>query len=1078
MARRIIRIMRSSGQYCQEKRLAELLLFGMHPNLELNTTNKFNLTKIYMTTLLPVNRILQALLLPLFLIGSLVNAQSQTVSGIVSSFGDNKPLQGVSVQVKGKTNGTATDVKGHYILRNISASDSIFFSFIGFQSKTVAVNNSTEISTSLQMEASSLDQVVVVGYGTQKKSDLTGSIARVDAKIFQNQSVTQLTDMLAGTVAGFISNQSTSAAGGGSMQIRGQKSLNASNDPMIVVDGAIYNGSITDINPMDIETIDILKDASSAAVYGARAANGVIIITTTKGKTGKYVINFSTKIGMTEAAHDFKPFDAKGYLDYRRDVLRGWGTGLPDYYFFNPNDLPQGVTLDQWRKASNNPQSDNTLEWLGRLRFFPTEIKNYVAGKSVDWYDKVMQKGIRQSYDLSLSGGSDKFTYFWSGGYDNNEGIIAGDQWSTVRTRLNFDFKLTNWLNIGMNSSFSTRNEGGVVADLAGMYSSSPYGSEYDSTGKLNWYPGDYTGQRNPLINNKGQSRSNRTNSLFSNLYTKVRLPFGLDYQLSFQPHYQFAHDYNFWPSATTIIGGSTHQNGYGTREESRQYEWIIDNILHWKKKFGPHNLDLTLLYSGEAHQDWYSLLTNENFKPNQNLGFDALQFGTNPSLTNNDTKTTGAASMARMNYSLLDKYLLTLSIRRDSYSAFGQKHPSANFPAAAFAWKISEEKFFKIDWINQMKLRLSWGSNGNRSIGAYSSLAQVVPNLYYNGSAVVVGVSNNSLANPDLAWERTASVNMGLDFGLLKNRLSGTAEFYNMTTTNLLMTRILPSITGFNSITTNLGAVKNKGFELTLNSVNIRTHDFNWNSSVVFSMNRNKIKNLFGDYKDVVVNGQTIKQEVPDYTNGWFPGQAIDVVWNYKTTGIWQVKEAAQAAVYRMVPGDIKSLDVNKDGTYQALDDKMFIGYSQPRYRLGLRNDFTLYKNLTLSFFIRADLGQIGAMPEALHNGSEGYDRININALPYWTPDNPTNDFPRLLTNINSYGGGIMFYKPRSFVRIQDLSVSYNLLSLKRLHLTTARVFASVRNLYTFDKWPGWDPESGNLPMPKTFTVGLNFSF
>ncbi len=1032
------------------------------------------------STILPNSRPLRTVIICMFFIASVIYAQSQVISGVVSSATDNQVLSGVSVQVKGNSNGTTTDAKGHYILRNISSTDSLFFSYIGFESHSVLVNNRTEINITLQVEVSSLDQMVVVGYGTQKKSDLTGAIARVDAKTFQNQSMTQFTDMLSGTVAGFISNQSTTASGGGTMQIRGQKSLNASNDPMIVVDGAIFNGSVNDINPMDIETLDILKDASSAAVYGARAANGVIIISTTKGKSGKYAVNFSTKIGMTEAAHDFKPFDAKGYLNYRRDVLRGWGTNLPDYYFFSPDQLPSGVTLEQWRKASNNPQADNTLEWLGRLRFFPTEIKNFLGGKSVNWYDQVMQKGIRQSYDLSLSGGSDKFTYFWSGGYDNNEGIIKGDQFSTVRTRLNFDFKPTKWLNIGMNTSFSTRNEGAVIADLGGMYSTSPYGSQYDSTGNVNWYPGDYTGGRNPLINYKGQNRSNRTSSLFTNLYVKARLPFGIDYQLSFQPHFQFAHDYNFWPSQTTIIGGSTHQNGYGKREEWRQYEWLMDNILHWKKKSGAHDFDLTLLYSAEEHLDWYTLLTNEQFRPNQNLGFNALQFGTNPSMTNNDMKTTGNAIMARWNYSLMDKYLLTLSVRRDGYSAFGQKHPTATFPAAAVAWKISDEEFFKINWISQMKLRLSWGSNGNRSIGAYSSLAQVVPNLYYNGTSVVVGVTNNSLANPDLAWERTESVNIGLDFGLFDNRITGSAEYYNMTTTDLLMTRVLPAITGFNSITTNLGAVKNKGFELNLNSVNINNPTLKWNSGVIFSMNRNQIKKLFGDYKDVQVNGQTIQQEVADYTNGWFPGEAIDVVWNYKTLGIWQVKEANQAAVYRMVPGDIKALDVNKDGTFQALDDKMFIGYTQPRYRIGLRNDFTFFRNLNLSFFIRGDLGHIGAMPEALHNGSEVYDRININDIPYWMPDNPINDYPRLLTNINSYGGGIMLYKPRSFVRIQDVTFSYNLIptAVKRLKLSNARVFASIRNLYTFDKWPGWDPESGNLPMPKTYTIGLNFSF
>ncbi|MDB5261709.1 MAG: SusC/RagA family TonB-linked outer membrane protein [Adhaeribacter sp.] len=1002
----------------------------------------------------------------------------QVITGRITDGDTKEPLPGVNIMIKGTSTGTATDANGNYSLEAVGSEAVLVVSFVGYLKKEIPIKNQTIIHVSLMPDLAQLNEVVVIGYGTAKKSDLTGSVARLDAETFKTQPLTQVTDMLTGTVAGFSGNQNTSAAGGSSMEIRGPNSLNAASDPMIVLDNAIYNGSISDINPSDIATIDILKDASSAAVYGARAASGVIIITTKKGASGQTTVNFSTKIGVTQAANAFKSFDGEGYLDYRRDVLRAMVPGNPGYYFHNPNALPAGVTLDQWRRASNNPEPDNTLEWLSRLRFFPTEIENYQAGKTVDWYDKVMQSGFRQNYDVSVAGGTDKVKYYWSGGYDNNQGVIVGDKFSAFRTRLNVDFDVSKWLTLGINSQFADRDQSVVQADLIGMLRTSPYGSEYNKNGNLNWWPGDYPGGENPLINYYGQDRLKRDYSLFASIYARLKLPFGFDYKLSVQPRYQFGKDYNYW-SSKTIIGGSTHSQGYGTRNETSGYERIIDNLLHWNKELGIHNFDLTLLYSSEQNRTFYTQLTNETFVPNQNLGYNALQFGSNPSLNNNDTEITGDAVMARLNYGLLNKYLFTASVRRDGYSAFGQKNPRATFPAAAFAWQVSEEDFFQVPVINRLKVRLSWGVNGNRQIGAYSALAQLNSNMYYDGTNVQVGVYNNTLANPNLVWEKTKSVNLGVDMGLFNNRLDISLDYYDMTTTDLLMNRLLPQITGFTSITSNLGELGNKGFELTMNTVNVNQPKFSWRSHLVFSLNRNKIKKLFGDYEAVTIDGKTVRREVPDYSNEWFPGQAIDRVWNYELLGIWQLDEAANAAEYRMKPGDFKALDVDGSRAYEALTDKKFIGYEQPRYRFGVRNDFNFLKNFSASIFVRADLGHIGALPEALHQGSETYDRRNTWALPYWSPDNPTNDYARLIVNENAYGGGIRIYKSRSFVRIQDLSLSYALPSdiAPLLKLNNLRIFGSVRNLYSFDKWPAWDPESGDTPMPRTLTFGLDFS-
>ncbi|SDG92384.1 TonB-linked outer membrane protein, SusC/RagA family [Dyadobacter soli] len=1004
------------------------------------------------------------------------------VTGVISDSLSKQGLPGVTVVVKGTQRGTTTDADGRYSVQ-AAVSDVLTFSYVGYLTKETAVGNQSVVDISLQPSTNALDELVVVGYGTMKKSDLTGAVIRIDSKTFKNQPMTQLTDMLTGTVAGFNANQATSAAGGSSLQIRGPKSLTANSSPMVVMDGVIFNGSISDINPADIETMDILKDASSAAVFGARAAGGVILITTKKGATGKPVINVSANVGTASTTHDFKPFDKDGYLTFRRDLLRATNPDRPAFYYDNPGTLPTGVSLEQWRTASNNPQADNTQEWLSRLRFFPIETENYLAGKTVDWYKEVIRTGLRQNYDVSIGGGSQNVTYYWSLGYQNNEGILRGDKFSTIRSRLNVDFKVTDWLNVGVNSQFADRDQGTVPANLGQMFIMSPYGSMFEADGSAMWYPNSFA-VANPLINYYGQERMNKVNTLFASLYGKVKLPFGFDYKISFQPRYEASKDYNFW-SSNTLDGGSTRSGGYSTRADASTYEYILDNLLHWNKQFGVHQFDVTLLYSAERNRGWYSKIANQGFVPNENLGFHGLQYGTSPAMETNDTQITGDAAMARLNYTLFDKYLITASVRRDGFSAFGTKQPRAVFPAAAIAWKISEEKFFHIDFVSQMKLRLSWGVNGNRDIGAYSALAQLLSAMYYDGSNVQVGVYNTSLANPNLVWEKTKSINLGMDLSLFKNRVDLSMEYYDMTTTDLLMKRLLPEITGFKDITTNLGLLGNKGFEMTINTINTEQANFSWRSGLVFSFNRNKIKRLFGDYKEETVDGKTVRSELPDYSNEWFPGQAIDRVWNYDVTGIWQTSEKDAAAVYKLQPGDFKAVDVDGNGKYEALLDKQFIGYRQPRFRIGLRNEFTFFKNFNASVFLRSELGHIAPFAEGLRTGgSDTYDRRNTNDFPYWTPDNPTNEYARLNTNTNVFGGGIKVYKKLSFLRVQDVNVGYALPAdiSKKLKVNSIRVFASARNLLTFTKWPGWDPEAwdsdgNNIPMPKNFTVGLNLS-
>ena len=996
--------------------------------------------------------------------------QQQVVTGTVTESVTGEPMPGVNIVVSGTNIGVMTDINGKYSIQVPDLNSVLVFSFIGFNTLELSAQGKTTLDVKLVPDTKSLDEVIVVGYGTVKKSDLTGSVLRVETQALKSQAKTQLTDMISGSVAGFYVKQGTSASGGASsLEIRGQNSILANSNPLLVLDGVIFNGSIADINPNDIATIDILKDASSSAVFGSRAASGVVIITTAKGEAGKPKITFTTTLGMSDAARDVKPFGPEGFLNFRRDALESIIPKSP-YYYHNPNELPDDLTIEQWRQYSANPNADNTQEWLGRLLLTSIETSNYLAGKTTDWYNEVTQKGINQNYDLSISGGTKDASYYWSIGYINNDGIIVGDKFSTIRSRLNLDMKVADFINVGINTQFSNRDQGSVTANLNQMYNCSPYGNLYNEDGTLAWYPNGLTNATNPLMNYHYNDVLNTTITLFSSLYAQINLPYGFSYRLSYQPRFSFGQAYTFTPTTTSA--------GSGSRRDNKTIEWTIDNLLKWNKSFGIHDFDLTLLYSTEKNQYWNSVSENSDFSPNDNLSFHGLQFGIYPSVSAGDTYATGDAAMIRLNYSLAGKYLLTTSLRRDGYSAFGQKNPRAIFPAVALAWQIGKEDFFNVSWINQMKLRVSHGINGNRDIGIYSALSTLSSNYYSDGSSVLVGVTASRLANPNLAWEKTEATNFGMDFGILKDRINISADYYISTTKDLLMNRRLPVITGFNDMTVNLGELANRGFEMTVSAATVTTPDLNWKTSLVFSLNRNKIVKLYGDNGSYVLLGDSLSGEMPDYINHWFPGYSIDAVWDYKITGVWQTDEAAEAAAVGLEPGDYKVEDVNDDGLYTELEDKQFLGHTVPRFNVGLRNDFTFLKNFTASIFIRADLGQIRALGIAKHESSNIYDRKNIREVPYWTQYNSEPVWGRLDTYGGVFAGDYNVYFPNSFVRIQDLSLSYSFPqdAVKRMKISNLRIFGAARNLLSFDKWEDFDPESGSSPMPRTYSFGLGF--
>ncbi|MCD8043540.1 MAG: TonB-dependent receptor [Tannerellaceae bacterium] len=981
-----------------------------------------------------------------------------------------EPVIGANIIVKRTQVGTITDIDGHFSI-NATEGDILQISYIGYLSQEYVIDKQATLSIILQEDRQLLEEVVVIGYGTVRKKDLTGAITQVKVDNYSTQQSTNVLDFLNGTVAGFNSNIGTSAAGSNSMEIRGASSIEAKSQPLIVLDGVIFNGELNDINPADIETVDVLKDASSAAVYGSRSAAGVLIINTKQGRREKVTVNLSMQLGISDQTRHMRVNNVEQYLQQKQDYLRRRNVEKEDEYYTNPNNLPPGVSLDEWQNYDASYSSDPMETWLARLTLRDIEKQNYLNGRYTDWYDEATRPGIRQNYNMNLSGGSEKTNYYWSLGYTNNEIYMKGDEFQVIRTRINADTKVTDYLKLGVNAQFSAKDQSSIPLDLTSVIRQSPLGQIYDEDGTMKWYTHDDSGITNPFLQYAHSDKLNIINTLFANMYADLRLPFGFNYKLSFINRYEWEKNYLFHPS--TIPDGN-ETDGSGERKNYSLYEWQVDHILSWRKTFGVHDFYATFLFNAEKKQTWEDITRNVGFSPSESLGFHQLAVGSSPTITNNDTYATGTALMGRINYTLLDRYLLTLSIRRDGYSAFGTNNPYATFPAGAIAWNISDESFFRMDWMNNLKLRVSYGVNGNREIGMYDALASLSTTKYLADGNYVGGVANSSMANRALKWEKTASFNTGVDFGIFSGRINGTVDFYHMVTTDLLLKRSLPQIIGYASVMSNMGELQNRGFEMTLNSLNVNTSNVTWNSSFTFSLNRNKIKKLYGDMIDVIDDNGNVtgQREADDIINGWFIGEALDRIWDYKFLGIYQLGEEEEAARYGKAPGDTKLYDKNDDGVIDT-EDKEFLGYRDPRFRLGLQNNITLFRNWQISFFLRADLGHSARNSIFTHTSSIG-DRINSYHLPYWTPDNPINTHTRLAT-VNT--PEFQIYQSRSFLRLQDISVAYTLpvKVTNALKIGGCKIYLNARNLFTITKWSGWDPESLNTPMPRIYTFGID---
>jgi len=943
-------------------------------------------------------------------------AAAFTVTGTVVDE-KKQPLVGANVELSGTTKGTITDDKGRYKLelKEADKNGNLVFSFVGYEMQTVAITGKNVINIMLK-EAGSLKEVVVVGYGSVKKSDLTGAVASVSSEEIKNLPETNLASRLQGRVAGLtITNSDTRPGESPNILIRGKNSITASRNPLIILDGIPYEGGLNMINPSDIATMNVLKDASSTAIYGSRGSNGVIIVTTKKGKSGKPTISYTGNYGINSILKKIDLLDADQYLQLRKVI--------------------------------------------GILQ--PSEQANYNSGNITDWQKEATQKAIQKDHALGISGGGDKYNYYLGLGHLDQEGIVKGSEYGRSSLRFNGTYKVTNWLEIGTTNQM-VREDWGTQGDvnITDALIMSPLSTPYNPDGTTTLFPlpNDkiFT---NPLdILNTLDKRVKST--LVNNIYAEVKFPFlkGLSYKFNYG-RTESKESRDIYQKSSTAAGFGV--NGNASRNDLTVINYTAENILNFDRRFGDHHVEFTGLYSFQNLVSDGNIVNGSNFI-NDNLEQYGIGSAKVLSVITPFSEWSLISQMARLNYDYKGKYFLTYTTRRDGYSGFGANNKFGVFPSLAVSWKISDENFLKdINWLSFLKLRTSYGTNGNQAIPPYGTLTQITGgvdrNYYFNNTAL--GFAPLSLGNPSLGWEKTTTLNFGVDFSVFKGRITGSLEFYNSKSKDLLLKRLLNSTQGFTSILQNIGQTSNIGTEINIEGIAIQKSDFSWRVGANFFRNKNTIVQLFDKSTD-------------DQQNGWFIGQNIDANYNYVADGVFSTQ--AQIAASHMPTaklGDRILRDVNKNGRLDD-GDRTIQGKNNPDFTLGVNNTFS-YKNVNLAFFLYTVQG-ITTNNRVLDPVSYIADRTNYVNVDYWTASNINAQNPRP----DYYNFATSYYQDRSFVRLKNVTLSYQFDSkwIKKSGISNLGVYLTGNNLWTSTKWTGFDPES---PAPSRFeTAPVNPSF
>lgn len=951
-------------------------------------------------------------------------------------------LIGVSVRVKASNTGTTTDKDGNYALQAASSAI-VVFSYVGFDSQEVKVNPSGTMNITLSGDKL-LDQVVVVGYGTAKKKDLTGGLAIVGKEQLSMVSTPNLMDRLVGQVAGFSITTGNAAPGAAqTLLIRGENSISANNSPLIILDGIPYSGSLADIDPNNVENLSILKDASAVAIYGSRASNGVILIQTKRGALGKAQVTYRGQLGVAEPMQQIEVMGPNEYIRFQQDIGR----------------LRQGYT-----GALLDPVAGDIIS--------VTERGNYVNGITNDWQDYIFRKALTMDHQLSISGGTENTKYMASLAALDQDGVVYNSRLSRLNMTTNIDQTFNKWLTIGVGLQYTQRSDGGITPNIEHAIKQSPYGSYKDAAGKYVPEPMEYSLIANPMRNvNAIQDRINR--NFFLSGYADILLPvkglsvrsnFGYNYRNGFTGTYYGRNTFDGREQAGLVGGSAAISNS-----NYNDYTW--ENLLKYERTFGDHRLDATGLFSMQRTKSVNSSQSGQGFVTD-----DTQYFMMNTAARNivNDSglsETALLSYMGRLNYSYKGKYMVTLTGRSDGASVFGINNKYAFFPVAALAWHIGEERFLKDNakWIDMLKLRLSYGANGNQAITPYRTLDRLYSNVKYvwgdDGVAVNTAyLAGDGIGNPNLKWETTYSTNIGLDFQLFKNRLSGSIDAYNSRTKDLLMTRTVPIMNGYSRIWDNIGETQNRGIEVTLNTLNLDGKNFKWNSTAVFSLNRDKIVELRGDGLD-------------DISNNWFIGKPLRVFFDYNMIGVWQNGE--QITIQGAVPGGAKLMDLDGNGMIDA-KDRMVIGSKNPRYTASFANRIS-YKDFYASALVTGVFG-VWRDDHMANMGAWTFGITNyVHGANYWTPENPNATIvsPGYL---NPVGHG--YYKEVNYVQVKNITFGYRVPQniAKKVGLSGIDINASVNNLHTFSNIRqvlNYDNTwMASFPTARSYMFGLNVNF
>ena len=1029
------------------------------------------------------------LLVALFLIGAtMVFAQGKSIKGVVHDQ-NSEPIIGANVLVEGTTNGAITDLDGNFSLVNVASNSKLKVSYIGYITQVVPVAGNSTFKIQLKEDAKALDEIVVVGYGVQKKSDVTGSLARVSAEELSVKPVSNAFQAMQGKIAGVDITSNERPGELGKIFIRGKRSLNATNDPLYVVDGVpLSSGGIETLNPRDIESIDVLKDASSTAIYGSRGANGVVLVTTKRGKTGGFQLNYAGSVTV-ENIHDLAPaMNAADYITWRR-----WAYYNSAPSIYTPGDQPT-VEQDQRYFGGSDPVAlANVMKGWTSGTWDPSKVID------TDWTDFVTQTGITQEHSISASGGTDKMKSFLSFGYLKNEGTQRGQEYERYNATLTTDINATPWLTLGgsVNTSWALQDYGysrtgqssnSGPTDIYGAAKAIfRYAQPYDENGNIIMYPGGESTVYTIIDEWKKSSDRRQTfralGSFYANMnFGKIWNPLeGLTYKISFGPDYRFYRQGNYIDSSSAARLGGT---SYARWQYNRKFSWTLDNQINYNKKIKQHSFDLTLLQSASSYNEETASMSAVNipkasYKWNNMGSVDVTSSSTSASMDTGLTETSMASYMARLNYSFMDRYLLTVSGRYDGASMLAEGNKWDFFPSAAIGWRLDQEEFIKeISWIDQLKVRIGMGTVGNSAVGAYQTIGNIqsfyVP---FGGSTNVLAYATNEpyytssqvlMANSKLSWEKTTSYNYGVDFSFLKGRINGSLDIYNSRTTDLLMKMTIPTLTGYNQTWANVGETKNNGIEMSLNMIPVKTHDFEWSTTLNAAHQKEEIVSL--------ANG---KQDMVD--SGWLIGQSIAIYYGYDNQGLWQEADAAEMAKfnangYKFEAGMVRPKDQNGDYKIDA-EDRVVLGNQNPRWTLGWSNTFS-YKGLELTLEL---YGRMGYMVSTGGEGQMGM--YNQREIDYWTPTNTNAEWQK---PIYSTSGGdsyssLLGFKDASFIKIRNVSLGYVFPEklCRTMGINNLKVYGQLKNpgnLYSSIDFQ--DLDLGTTFYNRGFTLGLQIGF